>query len=934
MPSKRFPYLLMIICLACAALWLGKDSFQASKTKSKLPMAKQIITNESSLRAALKQPAPAASIVWPESPAVAQPVAAPSVQSLREFQFAPHEEKFAAFNTWAADFLSGTKPAPEMIAEGVKLAERRRDEMTDLIQADPQRAIELTFPRALRNSLPAEITSLLETPFSARGDLTVRAALPAPGEQVRTVERQLILGEQTYDAYVYGRRLGEPTKFNTPVYGITVGKFAAVAEDPVRSMSIDEAAFHRAQGTFGTMVCEFLETKPAAATQVAAMVETEGKVYALCCQNHGQNLSATFQALGETPEQTASILPGETAESPYTEGTKTLVIIRIDFDDMSGDPFSLNTATNMVNGLNTFFRTMSYNKTGFSGLGKGSVITPTFRMPQTAAYYGANDAAILRRDARDAATAAGYNLNSYHFDLVCFGNVPGFTFAGLGYVGAPGSWIRGNSDVGVVAHELGHNLGLNHANYWDTGGQSIMGSGSTVEYGDKFDTMGNAAAGGKHFNARYKSYLNWLTSADIKSHTTNGTYRIAPHDRSNATGVRALRISKNSSTNYWVEFRANYGANKWLTNGVSIRWAGNQNESSLLLDTTPGSSDGLDDAALMIGKTYSDKISRIHITPVAKGPNNAYMDVVVNKGAFATNLPPIATMITDRTNATINGTIRFDVDAIDPNGDPLAYFWEFGDGTFTSNAPSTTHRWTSAGEYVVQCYVSDMKGGLSSKSQVIRIGSPSTYRIAGRIMNGDAPLSGATVTAGAKYAVSDSDGRYYITGLPAGSYTLKAAMEGFLFSRSGFSNPVAVAPSRDSADFYAIPASAQNLATLVAAGGAWRYSDTGVSLGTVWRGVTYNDATWKSGVAPLGYGDNERTEISFGGDPAAKHVTTYFRRKFVVQNKQDYAGLTLGFRRDDGGVVYLNNREVFRSNMPSGAISSSTLAVSAPGGAE
>ena len=104
------------------------------------------------------------------------------------------------------------------------------------------------------------------------------------------------------------------------------------------------------------------------------------------------------------------------------------------------------------------------------------------------------------------------------------------------YVGAAGAWLRNSFGTGVAGHEIGHNYGLNHANSWDTSDASVIGSGTSTEYGDSFDTMGSASAGNNHFNARYKNYLNWLTTNDVITATSNGTYRIYAHDNPNATG--------------------------------------------------------------------------------------------------------------------------------------------------------------------------------------------------------------------------------------------------------------------------------------------------------------------------------------------------------------------------------------------------------------
>jgi len=74
----------------------------------------------------------------------------------------------------------------------------------------------------------------------------------------------------------------------------------------------------------------------------------------------------------------------------------------VDFSDLVGVPYADSTGTNLVHGLAAFYSEMSYGKTTFSPLGGGSDQTPTFRMPQPAAYYGTNNAYDqLRSDARN-----------------------------------------------------------------------------------------------------------------------------------------------------------------------------------------------------------------------------------------------------------------------------------------------------------------------------------------------------------------------------------------------------------------------------------------------------------------------------------------------------------------------------------------------------
>ena len=68
-------------------------------------------------------------------------------------------------------------------------------------------------------------------------------------------------------------------------------------------------------------------------------------------------------------------------------------------------------------------------------------------------------------------------------------------------------------------------------------------------------------------------------------------------------------------------------------------------------------------------------------------------------------------------------------------------------------------------------------------------------------------------------------------------------------------------------------------ATLVAAGSIWRYLDNGSNQGTAWRAPGFNDSTWASGPALLGYGHgDEATDGRRSGRNATqKYLTTYFR---------------------------------------------------------
>ncbi len=116
--------------------------------------------------------------------------------------------------------------------------------------------------------------------------------------------------------------------------------------------------------------------------------------------------------------------------------------------------------------------------------------------------------------------------------------------------------------------------------------------------------------------------------------------------------------------------------------------------------------------------------------------------------------------------------------------------------------------------------------------------------------------------------------------------------------------------------------------TLIPFSSQWKYLDDGSNPNTAWRTLPYDDSTWQTGFAEFGYGDgDENTIVNFGPDSNNKQISTYFRRTFTIDTPADYKTLTLSLLRDDGAVVYLNNQEILRSNMPSGTITTTTLAL-------
>jgi hypothetical protein len=109
-----------------------------------------------------------------------------------------------------------------------------------------------------------------------------------------------------------------------------------------------------------------------------------------------------------------------------------------------------------------------------------------------------------------------------------------------------------------------------------------------------------------------------------------------------------------------------------------------------------------------------------------------------------------------------------------------------------------------------------------------------------------------------------------------------------------------------------------NILELVLPESEWKYNDSGTDLGTGWTAPDFNDASWKTGMSPLGYGESRglNTEIEFGGDTSNRHITYYFRKEFEVPSLSLFTTMILRVQRDDGVVVYVNGSPIVKDNFP------------------
>ena len=541
------------------------------------------------------------------------------------------------------------------------------------------------------------------------------------------------------------------------------------------------------------------------------------------------------------------------AASPHTEGAKTILYIRARFADQDPafNPIALSTLQSRQAGVEQFWLDNSYGKSSVT-----TTYTDTVTLADPTASWPQGLGTLLQQ-ARDAAIAAqpeGQDWNHQNYDFYTVVTSGGsFGYGGVANVGGRGSHMNGAgaTNIRTAAHEFGHNLGLRHAQYWRTDSPSPIGRDSVpggyrgdavndehIEYGHKFSTMsaqngsGDLNAGRGHFTSGEKEHIDWLVEADGDhvSLDQSATVRLYRHDIPSSEHAamtpevaRSIKINRysddyTSTTNkrrYWLSHRwlpTNGIAETWLRRGIQVDWQRQAygGDGSIQLDMTPFSRNSTtvggsyttdnndkEDAALIIGRTYSDAEADIHITPIGQGGSspNQWIDVVVNLDTQAGNTDPqISSFTSSAIEVGTNVAVNFAVTASDPDGDTLAYGWDFGDSSIVNaalNSSAATKSWSSAGQYVVESTVSDRKGGIATRKNIITVGSPSNVsQISGRVLHGGLPVPGARVNvSNTKQAWTGSDGTYTIAGLATGNYTVSAAKDGLTFTPQ-FVNPV------------------------------------------------------------------------------------------------------------------------------------------------
>lgn len=189
---------------------------------------------------------------------------------------------------------------------------------------------------------------------------------------------------------------------------------------------------------------------------------------------------------------------------------------------------------------------------------------------------------------RQVLTQTGLTTSATKHVAVWFPEHDGCGWAGLGSITGGSIWLNGASSTYVLAHELGHNLGLGHANTLrctaPTGARvPLTPDGercSVTEYGDNTDVMGQGRDLARPGNiaSGFAASLGWA-DIDVVSGPVTAPRAVDLAPLSQPTGLRGIRVD-HALGPVFTDFRPAVGADALH----EPRWAGVQ---SRLLITDP-----------------------------------------------------------------------------------------------------------------------------------------------------------------------------------------------------------------------------------------------------------------------------------------------------------------------------------------------------------
>lgn len=506
----------------------------------------------------------------------------------------------------------------------------------------------------------------------------------AQESNIPSLTDQLLESKKDYESKAYDR-VGAQTINQDPLNKMisiaTIRKNLLVKEARENpQLFLDQATLTDLRGNFPVQIQPLIEEKKDLQgkitvfhldgldnkqTQTVYQIRTDEKIYDLQLLNIQPTVETDSEisvkgvsldneivvAAGSLQGNFISVTPGK----PQPVGEQKTIVLLARFEGNTDEPVSVEEVRHMVfdsdrTSVNSYYKDNSLNNTFFTGDVFGWFTIENINFCNFGNYALSID---------NAAKAAGIDFSFYNRIIYVIPESPcGSLFSGIGTIGGnpSRSYIFSPTQLSTYMHEMGHNLGIHHADSINCADSKC----NQVQYGEPYEIMGGAGLSSNYygFNGPHKVALGWIPPYKVQVASGSGVFQLNNIESSTKLTPQAIKIFKPDTEEYYiVSFRKAIGFDSSLpeveTRGVSVHiWNGNPGNPTKLIDVTPltGGDDGFKDATLSDGESYVDDINGVEIKQLSHDSTTALVEVK--------NAPPIPL-------GTIEGTY------VDISDDPL-----------------------------------------------------------------------------------------------------------------------------------------------------------------------------------------------------------------------------------------------------------------------
>lgn len=363
-------------------------------------------------------------------------------------------------------------------------------------------------------------------------------------------------------------------------------------------------------------------------------------------------------------------------------GVQKTIVLLVNFQNTVQPNLTHTEVQDIIfNKVNSYYLETSYNKTSFSGDVFGWYAIPidqTCSFPSVR-YYAMNN----------VPTGLAIDFTKYSRVIIIAPFGPSCSYGGTSSIGKQvlaskdgavevasagivASYVTPNNGESFMlfAHELGHELGVDHASFLDCGSASITSQDcAKVEYGNPYSIMGVTTSAG-HMDAVHKYLIGWLDASNILTADADGSYVIEPIEI-NSPGAKVLKIPRgpNNSNSFFVEYRQPIGfdaqfpiSNSNVFSGALL-YSSSGGVRSMLIDAiSPADSNN---AALPLGAVFTDPLTGITLQTTALSPTALTIKANLAGNDFTS---PNVSITSPVNNTTVSGIITVKADAFDSSG--------------------------------------------------------------------------------------------------------------------------------------------------------------------------------------------------------------------------------------------------------------------------